>query len=102
MAKEKAQEKQWTYTVDGESYRVSSLPPEAQQALKLLIETDRKLQDLNRQRTIYSAAAVQLNTVVQNNLNEEALIEEGAEEEEASEEEASEEEASYELGGRAD
>lgn len=92
MAKEKAQ----TYTVDGESYRVSSLPPEAQQALKLLIETDRKLQDLNRQRTIYSAAAVQLNTVVQNNLNEEALIEE------EEKEEASEEEASYELGGRAD
>lgn len=94
MAEEKVQEKQLIYTVDGESYRVNLLPPEAQQALKLLVETDRKLQDLNKQRTIYSAAAVQLNSVVQNNLNEEALIEE--EEEEEGEEEASK------LGGRAD
>ena len=94
MAQEKPQEKQWTYTVDGESYHVNLLPPEAQQALKLLIETDQKLQDLNRQRAIYSAAAVQLNAVVHNNLNEEALIEE--EEEEEGEEEASK------SGGRAD
>ena len=94
MAEGKPQEKQWTYTVDGESYRVNLLPPETQQAIKLLIETDLKLQDLNKQRTIYSAAAVQLNSVVQNNLNEEALIEE--EEEEEGEEEVSK------LGGRTD
>lgn len=94
MAEEKAQEKQLIYTVDGESYRVNLLPPEAQQALKLMVETDRKLKSLNRKMAIFSAAAAQLNAVVHNNLSEEALIEE--EEEEEGEEEASK------IGGRAD
>jgi len=98
MAQENPQEKQWTYTVDGKSYRVNLLPPEAQQAFALMVEVDQELQTLNRQRAIYSAATAQLNTVVHDNLNEEALIEE---EEEEEEEEEGEEEPSK-LGGRAD
>ena len=49
-----------------------------------MVELDRELRTLNRQRAIYSAAATQLNEVVYNSLNEEALIAEVEDEEEAS------------------
>ena len=76
--------KTWTYTIDGERYDVLKLPDEGQQAIKLMVELDRELRTLNRQRAIYSAAATQLNEVVYNSLNEEALIAEVEDEEEAS------------------
>lgn len=72
--------KTWTYTTDGEKYDVLKLPDEGQQAIKLMVELDKELRTLNRQRAIYNAAAAQLNAVVQNSLNEEALIEEEEEE----------------------
>ena len=72
--------KTWTYTTDGEKYDVFKLPDEGQQAIKLMVELDKELRTLNRQKAIYSAAAAQLNSVVYNSLNEEALIEEEEEE----------------------
>ena len=84
------------YAVDGKRYDVHSLPVEAQQALKLMLEVDKKLQDVNRERAICIAATTQLNTVIHDNLTEQALLQE----EEDAQEETVEELST--IGGRAD
>ena len=84
MTQEKPKEKQWIYTLDGESYRVNLLPPEAQQALKVLLTLDKEQKELNVRNAICRAATEQLNSILHNNLTEEALIGEEDKEEEES------------------
>ena len=67
-------EKKWTYIVDGETYDVSKLPGQSQQAFKLMVEANTDLQQLNKQQAIHTAALTQLRTIIESDLTEEALI----------------------------
>lgn len=91
MTQEKPKEKQWIYTLDGESYRVNLLPPEAQQALKVLLTLDKEQKELNVRNAICRAATEQLNSILHNNLTEEALIGEIGDEDKKEEDKEEEE-----------
>ncbi len=75
MEQAQQREKKWTYIVDGETYDVSKLPGQSQQAFKLKVEANTDLQQLNKQQAIHTAALTQLRSVIENSLTEEALIE---------------------------
>ena len=91
MTQEKPKEKQWIYTLDGESYRVNLLPPEAQQALKVLLTLDKEQKELNVRNAICRAATEQLNSILHDNLTEEALIGEIGDEDKKEEDKEEEE-----------
>jgi len=72
----------WTYTTEEGRYEVDKLSEEGQQAIKLLVETDKDVRELNKKVAIHAAALAQLRTIIEKNLTEEALIEEQPEEDE--------------------
>ena len=74
MEQAQQREKKWTYIVDGETYDVSKLPGQSQQAFKLMVEANTDLQQLNKQQAIHTAALTQLRTIIESDLTEEALI----------------------------
>tara|TARA_R110002073_G_scaffold60187_3_gene151143 strand:- start:180 stop:449 length:270 start_codon:yes stop_codon:yes gene_type:complete len=71
----------WTYTTEEGRYEVDKLSEEGQQAIKLLLETDKDARELNKKVAIHAAALAQIRTIIEKNLTEEALIEEKIEEE---------------------
>lgn len=76
-----AEARTWTYTTEEGRYEVDKLSEEGQQAIKLLVETDKDVRELNKKVAIHAAALAQLRTIIEKNLTEEALIEDKIEEE---------------------
>tara|TARA_R110002074_G_scaffold106893_2_gene231046 strand:+ start:627 stop:896 length:270 start_codon:yes stop_codon:yes gene_type:complete len=76
-----SEERSWTYTTEEGRYEVDKLSEEGQQAIKLLLETDKDARELNKKVAIHAAALAQIRTIIEKNLTEEALIEEKIEEE---------------------
>ena len=78
---QQAEEMKWTYTTEEGRYEVGKLSEQGQQAVQLLVETNKDVRELNKKVAIHVAALAQLRTVIEKNLTEEALIEEEEEEE---------------------
>ena len=72
---EATEEATWTYTNEDGRYDAALLTDSGKHAFNLLIEVNAELQTLGKRTTVLQAAAVQLNSVIQSGLTEEALIE---------------------------
>ena len=75
MSEEATEEVTWTYTNEAGRYDAALLTDSGKQAFNLLLEVNAEIQTLGKRTTVLQAAAVQLNSVIQGGLTEEALIE---------------------------
>ena len=62
------------YTNESGAYDVTQLPDEAKQAFQLLVEVNNEVNGLNRRLSVLQAAGLHLNTVMQDNLDDDALV----------------------------
>ena len=70
-----SEEATWTYTNEVGRYDVALLSGSGKEAFNLLLEVNAKIQTFRKRTAVLQAAAVQLNSVIQDGLTEEALIE---------------------------
>ena len=77
----------WTYTNEEGRYDASVLEDPGKHAFYLLLEVNAEIQTLNKRTAVLQAAAIQLNTVIQGALTDDALIEAVEVAEESGEEE---------------
>ena len=77
----------WTYTNEEGRYDASLLEDPGKHAFNLLLEVNAEIQTLNKRTAVLQAAAIQLNTVIQGALTDDALIEAVEAAEESEEEE---------------
>jgi hypothetical protein len=73
--KQDKSERKWVYNNDGESYDVSLLPEQGQQAIGLLVELDKDRREINKQSAIFAAAAQHLDSLIKSVLTKDALME---------------------------
>tara|TARA_R100001244_G_scaffold29868_3_gene28949 strand:+ start:402 stop:641 length:240 start_codon:yes stop_codon:yes gene_type:complete len=73
--KQDKSERKWVYNNDGESYDVSLLPEQGQQAIGLLVELDKDRREINKQSAILGAAAQHLDSLIKSVLTKDALME---------------------------
>ena len=72
---EEENKSRFVYTNESGAYDVTQLPDEAKQAFQLLVEVNNEVNGLNRRLSVLQAAGLHLNTVMQDNLDDEALVE---------------------------
>ena len=77
----------WTYTNEEGRYDASLLEDSGKHAFNLLLEVNAEIQTLGKRTTVLQAAAVQLNSIIQGALTDDALIEAVEAAEESEEEE---------------
>mgnify|MGYP003624548422 FL=1 len=70
-----SEEATWTYTNEVGRYDVALLSGSGKEAFNLLLEVNDEIQTFRKRTAVLQAAAVQLNSVIQDGLTEEALIE---------------------------
>ena len=64
----------FVYGTEDKTYDVTQLPDEAKQAFQLLVEVNNEVNGLNRRLSVLQAAGLHLNTVMQDNLDDDALV----------------------------